>query len=131
MEKDLGVWTTSNLESSLQCQKAASAGMRMLGMIRAFQVMSNDLFLFLYKTYVRPHLEYCVQIWSPYLAKDIDLLERVQIQATKLVRGLANLSYEFRLKSLGLNSLYRCHQQGNLIETFKILKGYYKYKCEL
>ena len=125
--KDLGVWTTSNLDSSLQCQKAASARMRMLGMIkRAFQVMSKDLFLFLYKTYVQPHLEYCVQIWSQYLAKDIDLLERVQIW------GLANLSYmyEFRLKSLGLYSLHCHHQWEDLIETFKILKGCYNVNCE-
>ena len=71
-EKVLGVWTTSNLDSSLQCQKAASAGMRMLGMIkRTFQVMSKDLFFFSYKTYVQLHLEYCVKIRSPYLAKDI------------------------------------------------------------
>ena len=76
--------------------------------------MSKELFLFLYKTYyyVQPHLEYCVQIWSPYLAKDMELLERVQIHATKLVRGLAKLSYESRLKFLGLYSLYCRHQRG-------------------
>ena len=103
----------------------------MLGMIkRTFQFMSKELFLFLYKTYVRPHLEYCVQIRSPYLAKDMDPLERVQIRATKLVRGLAKLSYESRLKSLGLYSLYCRHQLGDLIETFKILKGYYNINCE-
>ena len=49
----------------------------------------------------RPYLECCVQIWSPYLAKDMDLLERVQIRATKLVMGVIKLSYESRLKSLG------------------------------
>ena len=46
-EKDLGVWTTSDLDSSLQCQRAASAGMRMLGMIKeSFQSgISKELFL--------------------------------------------------------------------------------------
>ena len=62
----------------------------------------------------------------------MDLLERVHIHATKLVRGLAKLSmtYESRLKSLGLYSLYCWRQQGDLIETFKILKGYYNINCE-
>jgi len=91
-EKDLGVWTTDKLESGLHCQKAVASANRILGMIRrAFYSMSGDLFMFLYKTYVRPHLEYCVQLWCPYLAKDIDILEKVQVRATKLVKGLERL----------------------------------------
>ena len=45
---------------------------------------SKDLFIFLYKTYVRPHLEYCIQLWCPYLARDIDTLEKVQKCATNI-----------------------------------------------
>ena len=60
----------------------------------------------------------------------MDLLERVQIHATKLVRGLAKLSYESKLKSLGLYSLYCRRQQEDLIETFKTLKSYYNINCE-
>jgi len=52
-------------------------------------------------------------------------LERVQIQATKLVFDLADLPYEKRLKELGIYSLYCWRQSGDLIETFKILNGYY------
>ena len=73
-EKDLGVWTTSNLASSVHCQKAAANATKILGQIkRSFSRISKDLFIFLYKTYVRPHLEYCVQIWCPYLARDMDV----------------------------------------------------------
>ena len=68
-------------------------------------------------------MEYCVQAWSPRLAKDIHTLERVQRCATKLVPSIKKLSYEIRLKKLDLTSLERRRTIGDLIETFKILKG--------
>ena len=116
-EKDLGVWTTNKVESSLHCQKAVSNANRFLGMVR--RSMSKDLFMFLYKTYVRPHLEYCVQLWCPYLAKDMDLLEKVQMRATKLVKGNGRLPYTTRLQKLGLSIfiVYCRRQRGDLIET--------------
>ena len=83
------------------------------------------MFIFLYKMYVWLHLEYCVQFWSPYLAKDVDTLEKVQRHATKCLQGLAHLTYESRLETLDLYSLYCRHQRDDMIETFKILKRYY------
>ena len=73
---------------------------------------------YVYKTYVRPHLEYCIQVWSPFLAGDIDSLEKIQHRTTKLV---PYLPYEQRLKLLNLQSLYAWRIQGDLIETYKIL----------
>ena len=61
----------------------------------------------------------------PYLAQDIDTLEKVQKRATKLVRELAKIPYEYRLKELRIYSLYCRRQRGDLIETYKLLKGYY------
>ena len=59
----------------------------------------------LYKSLVRPHLEYCVQAWRPFLQKDIDNIEKVQRRATKMINGLSQLSYEQRLSRTNLMTL--------------------------
>ena len=85
--------------------------MQALGLIkRSFKFISNESFPVLAKLYVRPVLEYCEPAWSPYLLKDIDLLEQVQCRATKLVKNIADLPYEEQLAAtLGLHSLF-CHR---------------------
>ena len=52
-----------------------------------------------------PHLEYCIQMWSPQHRGDMELLEYVQRRATKMIPGMEQLSYEDRLRGLGLCSL--------------------------
>jgi ribonucleases P/MRP protein subunit RPP40 len=69
-------------------------------------------------------LEYAVQAWRPHLHKDIDLIERVQRRATKLVKGMGTKSYEDRLRLLQMTTLETRRLRGDLIEVFKILKGF-------
>ena len=61
--------------------------------------------ILLYKTIVMPHLEYCIQAWRPYRKRNIDMLERVQRRATKMIQKLRNISYEMRLKECALTTL--------------------------
>ena len=81
-EKDLGVTMNANMKVSEQCRIAASKGNQVLGMIRRnITYKEESLIVPLYKAIVRPHLEYCIQAWSPYLRKDIDMLEKIQRRA--------------------------------------------------
>ena len=74
-EKDLGVAMNANTKVSEQCRIAASKGNQVLGMIRRnITYTDKSLIVPLYKTIVRPHLEYCIQAWSPYIRRDIYML---------------------------------------------------------
>ena len=84
--KGLGVTINANMKVSEQCRIAASKGNQILGMIRRnITYKENGLIVPLNKAIVRPHLEYCIQAWRPYLRKDIDMLDTVERRTTKLI----------------------------------------------
>ena len=123
-EKDVGVIINDDLKPSLQCARAAAKANQVLGQIaRGVCFRDKDTMLRLYKTYVRPHLEYCQAAWSPWTLGDKRLLEQVQQRALKLMTNLKSRTYEGKLKELGLTSLVERRKRGDLITMYRIMTG--------
>ena len=123
-ERDLGVWMESSLKPSLQCTKAASNANRILGLIlKSFHYRTKQSLIPLYKSLVRPKMEFGVAAWSPYYERDIERLEKVQ---KRLIRSLSNVrgeTYEEKLDDAGLTTLKERRRRGDMIEAFKTLTG--------
>ena len=93
-EKVLGVLLSNNLKFNEHIDKMVSKANSILGLIkRTFHHWTKEGFSMVYRTYVRPHLEYAVQAWSPQTRGNINKVEKVQRRATKLVPSIKHLSY--------------------------------------
>jgi hypothetical protein len=129
-EKDLGVTVDPKLTfEGHMLEKVRKANTVMMVIRNTFTYLDKESFLLLYKALVRPHVEYCNQVWHPNLQKHIDMVENVQRRATKLVPGLRDMSYEERLKKLDLPSLAYRRLRGDMVEAFKIVNN--KYNSQL
>jgi hypothetical protein len=119
-ERDVGVIFTSNLKPSAQCSKAAGCATSVLNQLkRNFHFRDRHIFVNLYKQYVRPHLEFSSQAWSPWLIGDIEVIEKVQEKAVRMVTGLKGTTYEEKCTELGLETLKIRRERQDMALTHK------------
>ena len=90
----------------------------------AFSFLDARMVNLLYKSFVRPHLEFAVAVWNPFSRTDIELLERVKRRASKLPTVLRNLPYPARLAQLKWTTLEIRRIRGDLMQWHKIQHGH-------
>lgn len=130
LEKDVGVVINDKLSCVDHLAEKVNKANKIVGIIRrTFVTLDTTIFKALFVALVRPHLEYANQAWSPYLVKDIEMVENVQRRATRMIPELKGLSYEERLRKLNLPTLAYRRARGDMIEIYKILTGKYDGDC--
>ncbi len=130
--KDLGVTVDSNISFETHINEKVSKVNSMAGLIRRNVLyLDEDMFNSLYKSQVRPHLEYANSVWHPHKQKYLILcaLENVQRRATKYVPSLKGLSYSDRLNKLSQPTLTYRRARGDMIKVYKFLNIYDKKVC--
>ena len=123
-ERDLGLHIDTSLKFRKQAAAAASKANQILAVVkRSFELLDESTVPLLFKTLVRPHLEFGNVAWGPFNRADQLLIERVQRRATRLVPTIRHLTYERRLEALKLPSLFYRRRRGDMIQVYQLLHG--------
>ena len=126
LEKDLGVFIDPELNFKNHVKKTVQkASYASYKIIRNFTYRDSDILVPLFKSLVRPILEYGNTVWSNGLKKNMNKIENVQRRFTKYVKNIQNLPYEERLRSIKLPSLEYRQMRGDMIQVFKIAHRFY------
>ena len=106
MERTLVFYVQDNLKFDKHISLTVNRANRLVGLIkRAFSYLDIETLLILYKTLIRPILDYGNLIWYPTLKKDIRAIENIQRRITKVLPELSQLNYEERLQRMSLKTL--------------------------
>jgi hypothetical protein len=121
-DKDLGVFVDAQLNFRKQAAAEVNKASQVLPVIkRSFSLLDNTTVPILYKSLVRPHLEYGNIVWGPFNRTDQLLVERVQRSTTKLVQVSKHLPYPDRLRSFKLPTLHYRRRRGDMIAVYQVL----------
>ena len=124
--RDLGIQIDSKLKFHIHTDTVVKKAYRVLGLIRkSFECKDYDVMVKLYKSLVRPIIEYNNVLWGPFYVSDNRKIERIQRKATRIIPSISHLSYHDRLRHLNLPSLQHRRRRGDLICLYQILKGAY------
>ena len=112
-QSDLGVLITSDLKWESHINKICKKVNSFVYLInQAFKDHSIEMISTLYKSYIRPKIEYAFTVWNPYYIKDIEYLEKIQRKVTKIPSELKDLSYPERLIKFNLTTLRERRHRG-------------------
>ena len=121
-EKDLGVTFDTSLRFTSHIANITKKANSRLGMIkRSFSNLSKEIVIPLYKSLVRPIVEYGSSIWNPMLKSDVQEIEKIQRRATKLISNISHLSYPDRLRYLKMDSLTFRRRRCDMIQVYRII----------
>ena len=121
--RDLGIIISEDLKFHLQTDSTCKRANYEINRIRRSFISREPHFLSnIFKLYVRPHLEYCVEVWNPEYEGDIQKLERVQNKMTRLLRQGSYITPENRNKILGLTTHRKRRLRGDLNTIFKSIR---------
>ena len=135
-ETDLGVVFNSDFNFKNQIDSAISKANRVIGWLSR-TILSREPYVMkrLFDSMVRPHLEYCIQVWAPVARygnwQMILEIENVQRSFTRMISGIGLLTYRERLQYLEWTTLLERRMRGDLIETFKIVNNTVNYGSNL
>ena len=125
-EKDVGVIMDKKLGFRRHMNTKINTANALVGIIRrSFMSLDAVTTTKLFKSMVRPHLEYCSQVWRPHLKLDMECIERVQNRTTRMIPEMKGINSIDRLKRLNLPCLAFRRLRGDMVETYKMLTGKY------
>jgi hypothetical protein len=124
LEKDLGVQFSSDLKWKHHVKSSVARCNSILGRLkRTFKTIDVESCKLLYTSLIRPHLEFAVPVWSPYLEGDINELENLQKRVLKWPNFKQKMTYKQKVRNIGLITLKDRRLRGDLIQLFKWFNG--------
>ena len=122
----IDIWWYQRLSWSKHIQQICRKGRRLVGVLyrQFYKWADSSVLRSIYIRWIRPHLEYAVQLWDPYIMKDIRMLESVQKFACKVCLKCWDMDYDNMLHCLNLPRLSERRQYLKLLTLYNIVNGH-------